>query len=130
MTHQRQVILEEIKRNDFHPTADEIYEMVRKRLPRISLGTIYRNLDVLASQGIIQKVETEGTQKRFDGNPLPHYHIRCIQCGALEDVQIDSLPSAKDVLHNPKGYEIYGFKLEFFGVCPECRELPSLEMGE
>jgi Fur family ferric uptake transcriptional regulator len=122
MTHQRQVILEEMKKNPYHPTADEVYEMVRRKLPKISLGTIYRNLDVLTSQGVIQKIETEGSQKRFDGNPQPHYHVRCIQCGTLEDVQIQPLPSAEEVVENSRGYEIYGFKLEFIGICPECKE--------
>jgi len=67
MTKQRRVIVEELKKLKTHPTATLIYELVRKRLPRISLGTVYRNLDLLAEAGIIQKLETAGTQKRFDG---------------------------------------------------------------
>jgi Fur family ferric uptake transcriptional regulator len=126
MTLQREVILEETKKVSYHPTADEIYERVKKRLPRISLGTIYRNLEILASQGMIQKVEIgAGTQKRFDGNTQPHYHIRCIHCGALEDVWIQPLPIPEEVFQDPKGYEIWGLELEFTGLCPKCRKSSS-----
>ncbi|MDP3286289.1 MAG: transcriptional repressor, partial [Desulfobacterales bacterium] len=69
MTRQRAVILEELKKVKTHPGADEIYEMVRKRLPRISLGTVYRNLEVLSELREIQKFEHVGTLKRFDGTP-------------------------------------------------------------
>ena len=65
MTRQRRVILEEIRRTNSHPAADEIYERVRKRLPRISLGTVYRNLDVLCELGEIQRLELSGAMKRY-----------------------------------------------------------------
>jgi Fur family ferric uptake transcriptional regulator len=68
MTRQRKVILEEIRKTDSHPTADELYQRVRQRLPHVSLGTIYRNLETLAASGLIQKLEMGGSQKRFDGN--------------------------------------------------------------
>ena len=66
MTHQRQVILEEINKDQTHPTADEIYERVRKKLPRISMGTVYRNLEILSSCGIIHRLEPGLPQMRFD----------------------------------------------------------------
>jgi len=87
-TNQRQVILEELRKVTSHPTAYEIYLMVRRRLPRISLGTVYRNLDFLARCGMIQQLELKGTQKRYDGNPTPHYHIRCFNCGRIEDIDL------------------------------------------
>ena len=85
MTRQRNVILEELRKVDTHPSADEVYDMVRRRLPRISLGTVYRNLEILSQNGRIQKLEIGGTQKRFDGNPANHYHLRCIHCDRLAD---------------------------------------------
>lgn len=122
MTPQRQVILEELRKAPRHPTADELYEKVKKKVPRISLGTVYRNLDILSSQGLIRRIETGGNQKRFDGSPDPHYHVRCIRCGALEDVEIGSLPSPHEILQDAKGYEIRGLQLEFTGLCPKCRK--------
>ena len=71
-TSQRQVILEELKKVKSHPTVNEIYDMVRKRLPRIGFSTLYRNLHILAKLGIIRKLEVGGEQKRFDGNISPH----------------------------------------------------------
>jgi Fur family ferric uptake transcriptional regulator len=85
MTRQRQIILEELRKADTHPSADEVYETVRKRLPRISLGTVYRNLEILSELGEIQKLELGGDLKRFDRKPNKHYHIRCMNCGRVDD---------------------------------------------
>ena len=81
MTRQRAVILEELRKVKTHPTADELYSIVRERLPRISLGTVYRNLDFLADTGEIRRLEAAGTTKRFDGDISWHQHVRCIHCG-------------------------------------------------
>ena len=67
-TAQREAILEELRSVDTHPTADELYVMLRRRMPQISLGTVYRNLEQLSQLGVIQKLATTGKQKRFDGN--------------------------------------------------------------
>ena len=87
-TNQRQVILEEIKKSNSHPTADDIYESVRKRLPKISLGTIYRNIEILYENGLIEKIGPVSNQMRYDGITKNHYHIRCIRCGRVVDAQI------------------------------------------
>ncbi|NNK14655.1 MAG: transcriptional repressor, partial [Desulfofustis sp.] len=81
LTPQRQVILEELAKVKTHPTANEVYDMVRKRLPRIGLGTVYRNLELMADNGMILKLEVGGSQKRFDATTDLHYHIRCTGCG-------------------------------------------------
>ena len=119
MTRQRQVILEELRKVNTHPSADEVYEMVRKRLPRISLGTVYRNLEVLSESGQIKKLEPR-TLKRFDGNSSEHFHIRCIRCDRIADVPmpIDFEIDLADM--TPIEYEILGHRLEFFGLCPYC----------
>lgn len=72
MTRQRKIILEEVRKVNTHPSADEIYEMVRLRLPRISLGTVYRNLEILSELGKIQKLQLSGSLKRFDWNTNKH----------------------------------------------------------
>jgi Fe2+ or Zn2+ uptake regulation protein len=120
MTRQRQVILEEIRRTNSHPAADEIYERVRKRLPRISLGTVYRNLDVLCELGEIQRLELSGAMKRYDGIPKKHYHIRCVCCGRVDDAPIAPLNELEDDLYGTTVYEIIGHNLEFTGLCPLC----------
>ncbi len=122
MTRQRRMILEELRKNITHPSADEVYEMVRKRLPRISLGTVYRNLEILSELGEIQKLEISGTLKRFDGNPGKHYHIRCINCDRLDDAPISSLNNIENKLYGETDYKVIGHRLEFLGLCPVCLE--------
>jgi Fe2+ or Zn2+ uptake regulation protein len=120
MTRQRQVILDELRSQNSHPTADALYERVRQRLPRISLGTVYRNLEILTSLGEIQTLDLSGSQKRFDGNPQKHYHIRCMHCGRLDDAPIAPLNQLEDELYGATVYTIIGHRLEFMGLCPEC----------
>ncbi len=120
MTRQRQVILEELRKVNTHPSADEVYEMVRKRLPRISLGTVYRNLEVLSESGEIKKLEPACSLKRFDGNPSEHFHIRCIRCDRIADVPMPCDFEIDLAEMTPIEYEILGHRLEFFGLCPFC----------
>lgn len=124
MTHQRQVIFEEIMKMDSHPTADEVYEKVRKRLPRVSMGTIYRNLDILTTSGMINRIEPGHSQMRFEGNVRDHYHVTCIRCGKIEDAQIDPLGDTLQDLERALGrmtkHGIFAHKLEFIGLCKEC----------
>ncbi len=120
MTRQRQIILEELRTVDSHPSADEVYEMVRKRLPRISLGTVYRNLEILSELGEIQKLELGGDLKRFDRKPNKHYHIRCMNCGRVDDAPIAPLNQVEDELYGTTVFTIIGHRLEFEGLCPQC----------
>ena len=120
-TRQRQVVLEELKKLTSHPTAAQMYEITRRRLPKISLGTVYRNLEVLAENGVIQKLDIGSGEARFDGNPTPHYHVRCVRCERVDDVHDLPTGFVKDQVTSLAGYEIQGFHLEFVGVCPDCR---------
>ncbi|MGD2149561.1 MAG: transcriptional repressor [Desulfobacterales bacterium] len=120
ITKQRQVILEELRQMETHPSADEIYKVVRRRLPRISLGTVYRNLEVLAQMGEIQKLELSGSIKRYDWNTNKHYHIRCVRCDRVDDAPIAPLKQLEGELYESTVFEIIGHNLEFIGLCPEC----------
>lgn len=122
MTAQRRIILEELRMVYSHPTAGEIYQMVRKRLPRISLGTIYRNLEIMSEIGMIQKLEITGTNRRFDGRVKNHYHVRCVKCGRVDDVPGDSFPAINEALAEVSDYEILWHRLEFAGLCPRCKK--------
>lgn len=121
MTKQRKIILEELQSVNTHPTADEVYQMVRARLPYISLGTVYRNLDMLAEAGEILLLESAGRQKRFDGCTKPHHHVRCTQCGRVGDVftHIDlDLPEKLDIA---PGFTVTSVRVEFEGICDKCK---------
>ena len=120
MTRQRQGILEELRKPDSHPSADELFGRVRKQMPRISLGTVYRNLDILCELGEIQKLEFGGTLKRFDGDPGPHYHIRCVCCDRVDNAPVPPVENIEARLCPATDYKIIGHRLEFIGLCPEC----------
>ena len=122
MTRQRKTILNILRQTKSHPSADEIYELVRKQLPRISLGTVYRNLELLVKMELIQKLELGGTIKRFDWNPNKHYHIRCLCCGQIDDAPIAPLNKLEDKLYGATVFSIIGHRLEFEGLCPDCTE--------
>jgi Fur family ferric uptake transcriptional regulator len=121
-TPQRKLVFEELIAASVHPTAAELYERVRQRLPRVSLGTVYRNLEVLHQDGMIRKLEFSGAETRFDGMLDPHYHVRCSACGNVADIfdlGPDGAPAQPDEL---AGYRIEGHRLEYHGICPACRQ--------
>jgi Fur family ferric uptake transcriptional regulator len=123
MTRQREVILEELGMLHSHPTADEIYERVRSRLPRVSLGTVYRTLDLLSRSGLIGKIEIAGQQMRFDRELGAHQHIRCIRCGRIVDVPGERTPTECDrATLQATGYRLIERRVEFLGICPACRD--------
>lgn len=120
MTSQRRVILEELRRLDSHPSAEELYERVRRRLPRISLATVYRNLDILSAEGAIARVESGSSLKRFDGNVMRHYHIRCLGCDRLVDAGMDLSLDIEARVQAQTDFRILGHTLELTGICPQC----------
>ena len=120
LTTQRQIILEELGKVKTHPTAHEVYDMVRKRLPRIGLGTVYRNLELMADSGCILKIEVGGTQKRFDATVAPHYHVRCSACGKVDDIDIAVQEQINQAAQEACNYKILGHHIEFSGTCNDC----------
>jgi Fur family ferric uptake transcriptional regulator len=123
MTAQRAEILAELRAADNHPTAAELHERLRRRLPRLSLGTVYRNLDVLASEGLVVRMAGAGAgaEARFDGMPDPHDHARCRCCGAVADIP-GAAPLDAPVL--PAGFVVESRRLEYLGVCAGCHAAP------
>ncbi len=121
-TAQREAILTELRTLRSHPTADELYTILRERMPQLSLGTVYRNLEQMSQAGIIRKLEIAGKQKRFDGDISEHHHLRCTGCGAVEDVFNASLDEVGSALKQllPE-LECVGYSLELSGSCRRCR---------
>ncbi|MBU0514360.1 MAG: transcriptional repressor [Proteobacteria bacterium] len=120
-TKQRGLILEELRRVDTHPTADEIFGLVRRKMPRISLGTVYRNLEVLAEQGLVLRLDGGGGQRRFDARTEDHYHVRCLGCGRVADLPSLSIEIPEREAAAGTDFQVVGFGLEFLGICPECQ---------
>ena len=121
LTNQRRIIMEQLRSVTSHPTEDEIYGMVREKMPRISLGTVYRNLEVLSSLGLVRKLENAAGQKRFDGDMSPHHHIRCEICGKVGDIfDAPDISGIEQKLGTD--FQITGYTLEFTGICPDCQK--------
>ncbi len=127
MTHQREIILDELTKSKTHPTADELYERIKKRLPRISLATVYRNLEILSEAGLITKLEISGRQKRFDWDPGSHDHIFCTQCQRVDNICTPTGNAPVISSMQKKGYRITGRRIEFFGICPNCQKKTQTE---
>lgn len=119
-TSQRRVIMEELRKLKCHPTADELYCIVKQRMPKISLATVYRNLGLLADAGEIRRIELAGRQNRYDGDTSIHYHLRCRKCGAVEDLHIDRSKSLNRDLEGMLSGRISDVKVEFDGYCIPC----------
>jgi Fur family ferric uptake transcriptional regulator len=128
-TLQRKVILEELQKLRTHPTASALHVLVQKRLPKISLGTVYRNLEYLSRRGTIKKLTISGGETRFDATVEPHQHVRCVRCSRVDDAAVPPLAVPHIGIQDVGGYQILGYRLEFLGVCPECRRTAS-ESGE
>ena len=129
MTKQKTVVLEELSKVKTHPTAYDVYEMVKSRLPRISLGTVYRNLDQLSSGGQIRRLDMGQSQRRFDAVVDDHLHIRCISCGKVDDVPLNPAMSTitiKDIVSSQSGYEVLGCEMDFQGICPKCKKMMAV----
>ena len=121
MTRQRRVILDEIVRSKDHPTANEIYLKVRKKLPSISLATVYRNLDCLVEAGRVSKLATDQKEWRFDGNPEEHLHVTCLGCGKIRDIPDQFSPSVPYPSQD-NGMAVVTHRLEYLGYCNECSD--------
>lgn len=104
-----------------HPSATALYEVVRERLPNISLGTVYRNLDLLVRAGLIQKLNTGQNEARFDGITEHHYHVCCVQCGRVDDLYDAPVEINESSIGELQGFDILGHQLQFIGICPDCK---------
>ncbi len=110
-----------------HPTAETIYENMKREYPRISLGTVYRNLSLLADLGEIQKLSTGIGPDRFDGNSAPHYHFICKDCGCVMDLMAINLDHINILAAKDFAGEIEGHYAHFFGRCPGCQTKTAKE---
>ena len=118
----RDTILRIIMNSSSHPGADWIYEQVRKEIPNISMGTVYRNLKLLVQTGEIKELDIPGSLSRFDSNHSDHSHFRCENCGRLFDLD-ESIDRAVEVRVAKKtGFNIKRHYLEFIGLCLECQK--------
>jgi Fe2+ or Zn2+ uptake regulation protein len=120
LTRQRRIILDVVRATDEHPTAAVVYRRVRRRLPRVSLATVYRNLRTLAAEGFLAE-RADASVMRFDGNTAPHDHFTCIACGRIHDVPARADRAPRPRVASRTGFEVTNQRTEFYGRCGACR---------
>lgn len=121
-SRQREAIKNFLMERTDHPTADMVYMGIREEYPNISLGTVYRNLSLLADMGEILKFSCEGRVDRFDGNVYPHYHFCCKSCGAVADLMMPEQTEINQIAAENFNGKIEGHQLIFYGQCRNCLE--------
>jgi Fur family transcriptional regulator, peroxide stress response regulator len=124
LTGPRRAVLEVVWSTESHPTAERVHRLVRRRLPRVSLGTIYRNLRLLVEARLVK--ELPGPYARFDANTREHHHFTCASCGRIIDVDAPLVEPHSRALSARvaarTGLSITHHRIEFFGRCPECQQ--------
>ena len=120
MTRQRAAVLEVVRADKCHHTAEEIFTLAREILPGISKATVYNNLKALEAEGLVRRIGGEGAADRYDSSFFPHGHLFCEKCGKIKDFSVEGFESIRaDVIGN----EITSYELKVRGVCKECREV-------
>lgn len=120
-SRQRELILEIVRSTMDHPTAEWVHRQTRRRLPRVSLATVYRNLKELAGEGTIRELHSGGEPARFDANTGEHYHIRCVSCGRVADLPVSVDRKVEQEAGRAMNYRILGHDVLVQGVCPQCQ---------
>lgn len=119
-SRQRELVREAVERSSIHPTADEVYQEVRKREPTISLATVYRNLNQLSENHMIRRVVVPGDSDHFDHTLEEHEHMICTKCGCVVDIWPRS--SLRELFSDMKEAQITGYDLTLYGICKDCAQ--------
>lgn len=119
---QREVVLDSLKKNVIHPTAEKLYSIIQIEYPEVSKATLYRNLSQLADAGIIKKIDGLEPSAHFDHNTHPHYHFICEKCGRVFDISTDVAQNAVDKAEQETGFKITSHEIVFKGLCKDCQE--------
>lgn len=118
MTKQRAVILEVIRSDMCHHTAEEIFSLAKERLPGISRATVYNNLKVLEAEKLIRRITGDGSSDRYDNSYVPHGHLLCERCGAVRDFILDNLPRQ---ISDAIGSDFNSYELKVRYLCDACK---------
>jgi Fur family peroxide stress response transcriptional regulator len=120
VTPQRIAIYEYLSQVTTHPTADTIFKKLHPRYEGLSLGTVYKTLDIFTKLYLIRALNTGEDSFRYDADTSDHQHIQCSCCGRVDDIALGSLDIRKKV-EGASGYQVHGSELYFYGVCPDCQ---------
>ena len=122
ITNQRRAILKYIIETETHPTVEQIYQKLKPRFDELSLATVYNTINLLVKNGMIQELVYHDGAKHYDYLLENHYHLICEECGQIKDVFYPRLTEGEEVAEKQTGYQVYGHRLELYGLCPECQK--------
>ena len=118
---QRESILDLLQHTGIHPTAAWIYDNLKGEFPDLSMGTVYRNLNILIEQELVKKIDFGSTFDRFDANTSQHYHFICEKCGAIYDLKMPIVYALNNKVKDETNFEVHSHRIEFYGICEKCK---------
>ena len=130
VTIQRRAVFEELAARGDHPTADQVYDTLRRRLPGLSRTTVYRVLETLCESGFARKVQHADAVVRFDPTVERHHHLVCDRCGVLVDVADELVPPLALPWARESGFDVRGYTVSFTGLCPRCHRRKKESQAE
>ena len=116
------MVLSAVNELHSHVTADQIYHYIKAKYPSIGRGTVYRNLGILVEEGKVRKVEVPDVSDRFDFTLENHYHVECVKCGGVFDVDMDVISELEKKIKDTHGIQYLSYDIFFKGICPECQK--------
>jgi Fur family transcriptional regulator, peroxide stress response regulator len=128
-SRQRASILELLRQTESHPTADLLYQKLKKKFPSLSLGTVYRNLNILVEQGLVEKLPFGSTYDRYEAIKNPHYHLVCQACGSVDDFDMACYTEINQQAQKMSSFHILRHRIDFFGTCEKCQSKNKKSKG-
>lgn len=122
LTRQRTEVFDYLSRVDHHPTAEEVFMAVKQELPKISLATVYKNLEALVACGAASKLTYGDAAARYDIRTDHHYHSRCLECGRIADLEPQGLEKMAELVKPPNGFKVEDYRVELLGYCRNCKQ--------
>ncbi|SRR5581483_11216318 len=119
-THQRQVIYETVMSLPGHPSTETIYERVKRKIPSISLATVYKNIRIFVDNGVFQELSLHHGSIRVEANRHPHHHLVCVHCKLILDLNEEDLEQVRLKRQAPSGFQVKRFAVDVLGVCEAC----------
>lgn len=129
LTPQRLIIFRALADSVEHPSAQMLYEQLRGTYPMISLATVYSTLELLKEMGEIVEVGFSDAGRRYEPNLHPHVNLVCVQCGKIQDFDAVAMSPIEQAVADGSGYQIYGSRVEYYGLCPDCKRKAEKESG-
>ena len=115
------MVLNAVTKMRRHVTADEVYDDIKKDYPSIGKGTVYRHLSILAGEAKIRKVEIPGGEDQYDFTLTRHYHVRCVECGKIFDVNLNEVKEIDAFMHAEHDIQLLDYDIIFKGICKDCQ---------